>query len=98
MKTKLNCYFILNTLLLISGIAFDFILFSHPFFLPATVRIFIAVVLCVAVIFDIFICKKIRSEGSSKMPKTESIFVSVLAFILLISQSIYLTMITSITT
>lgn len=28
------------------------------------------------------------------MPKTESIFVSVLAFILLISQSIYLTMIT----
>lgn len=94
MKTKLNCYYILNTLLLISGIAFDFILFSHPFFIPVAVKIFIAVVLCGIVIFDIFVCKKLLSDGTFKMPKAESIFVSVLAFVLLISQSIYLTIIT----
>mgnify|MGYP000843766823 FL=1 len=94
MKTKLNCYYILNTLLLISGIAFDFILFSHPFFISVAMKIIIATVLCIVVILDIFVCKQLLSEGSTKMPKTESIFVSVLTFVLLISQSIYLTIIT----
>ena len=88
MKTKLNCYYILNTILLISGIAFDFILFLHPFFISVAMKIIIATVLCVVVILDVL------SEGSPKMPKTESIFVSVLTFVLLISQSIYLTIIT----
>lgn len=41
MKTKLNCYYILNTLLLISGIAFDSILFSHPFFISVAMKIII---------------------------------------------------------
>lgn len=94
MKTKLNCYYILNTLLLISGIAFDFILFLHPYFISVAMKIIIATVLCVVVILDVFVCKQLLSEGSSKMPKTESIFVSVLTFVLLISQSIYLTIIT----
>ena len=94
MKTKLNCYYILNTLLLISGIAFDFILFLHPFFISVAMKIGIATVLCVVVILDVFVCKQLLSEGSQKMPKTESVFVSVLTFVLLISQSIYLTIIT----
>lgn len=94
MKTKLNCYYILNTLLLISGIAFDFILFLHPFFISVATKIGIATVLCVVVILDVFVCKQLLSEGSQKMPKTESVFVSVLTFVLLISQSIYLTIIT----
>lgn len=85
MKTKLNCYYILNTLLLISGIAFDSILFLHPFFISVAMKIIIATVLCVVVILDIFVCKQLLSEGSPKMPKTESIFVSVLTFVLLIS-------------
>ena len=87
MKTKLNCYYILNTLLLISGIAFDFILFLHPFFISVAMKIIIATVLCIMVILDVFVCKQLLSEGSPKMPKTESI-------VLLISQSIYLTIIT----
>lgn len=90
MKTKLNCYYILNTLLLISGIAFDFILFLHPFFISVATKIGIATVLCVVVILDVFVCKQLLSDGSQKMPKTESVFVSVLTFVLLISQSIYL--------
>lgn len=93
-KIKLNRYYILNTLLLISGIAFDFILFLHPFFISVAMKIIIATVLCVVVILDVFVCKQLLSEGSPKMPKTESIFVSVLTFVLLISQSIYLTIIT----
>lgn len=94
MKLKLSCYYILNTLLLIGGIVFDLILLLRPFFIPVTVKISMAVVLCAVVIFDVFVCKKLLSEGSSKMPKAESIFVSIIAFVLLISQSIYLTMIT----
>ena len=94
MKTKLNCYYILNTILLISGIAFDFILFLHPFFISVAMKIIIATVLCVVVILDVFVCKQLLSEGSPKMPKTETSFVSVLTFVLLISQSIYLTIIT----
>lgn len=74
MKTKLNCYYILNTLLLISGIAFDFILFLHPLFISVAMKIGIATVLCIVVILDIFVCKQLLSEGSPKMPKTESIF------------------------
>lgn len=66
MKTKLNCYYILNTLLLISGIAFDFILFLHPFFISVAMKIGIATVLCVVVILDVFVCKQLLSEGSQK--------------------------------
>ena len=55
MKTKLNCYYILNTLLLISGIAFDSILFLHPFFISVAMKIIIATVLCIMVILDVFV-------------------------------------------
>ena len=84
MKTKLNCYYILNTLLLISGIAFDFILFLHPFFISVAMKIGIATVLCVVGILDVFVCKQLLSEGSPKMPKTESIFVFFISIFFLI--------------
>ena len=80
MKTKLNRYYILNTLLLISGIAFDFILFLHPFFISVAMKIIIATVLCVVVILDVFVCKQLLSEGSPKLPKTESSFFFVVKF------------------
>ena len=63
MKTKLNCYYILNTLLLISGIAFDFILFLHPFFISVAMKIGIATVLCVVVILDVLCDSAVFCKG-----------------------------------